>query len=522
MPNVTKIPATLGRYTAQPIDTPVKRKVCAYARVSTDHEEQLTSYEAQVSYYTEYIKKHDDWEFIKVYADEGISGCSTKGRLGFQSMVKDALAGRFDLIITKSVSRFARNTVDSLSTIRKLKEHNVECYFEKENIWSFDGKCELLLSIISSISQEESRSISENVKWGHRKRMADGKVSVPFSRFLGYDKGEDGNLVINEKEAETVRLIYRLFLEGLTAYAISKYLTEQGIPTPCGKTKWFRSTVTSILTNEKYKGDALLQKSFTSDYLTKKIKTNHGEVPMYYVQDNHEAIVSPEVFDAVQQEIERRSKSGSRYSGVDILSAKLICGECGCFYSPKVWHSTDKYRRIIYQCGHKYKKQKRCSTPHFTAEQIQDIFIQAVNGLIENHEEVTANLREGMKLISDCTALEQERDRMKEETVLLAGMVESLIMENARVALDQTEYRKKYDSLSERYDTAKARYEELEQQIEEKSQRMQMMQTFIDSVSKMNPLTEFDETLWGILLESMTVCTKDDIRVKFRDGMCTN
>ncbi|MEE5994663.1 MAG: recombinase family protein, partial [Oscillospiraceae bacterium] len=378
MPNVTKIPATISRYTAQPIDTPVKRKVCAYARVSTDSEEQLTSYEAQVSYYTEYIKKHDNWEFIKVYADEGISGCSTKGRIGFLKMVEDALAGKINLIITKSVSRFARNTVDSLSTIRKLKEHNVECYFEKENIWSFDPKCELLLSIIASISQEESRSISENVTWGHRKRMADGKVSVPFSRFLGYDRGEDGNLVINEKEAEIVRLIYRLFLEGLTPYSIARHLTEKGIPTPAGKTKWTDSTVKSILTNEKYKGDALLQKSYTADYLTKKKKVNHGEVPMYYVQDNHEAIISPEIFDAVQHEMERRKKSGSRYSGVDILSAKLICGECGCFYSPKVWHSTDKYRRIIYQCGHKYRKQKRCSTPHFTAEQIQDIFIQAV------------------------------------------------------------------------------------------------------------------------------------------------
>ena len=198
--------------------------------------------------------------------------------------------------------------------------------------------------------------------------MADGKVSVPFSRFLGYDRGEDGNLVINEKEAEIVRLIYRLFLEGLTPYSIARHLTEKGIPTPAGKTKWTDSTVKSILTNEKYKGDALLQKSYTADYLTKKKKVNHGEVPMYYVQDNHEAIISPEIFDAVQHEIERRKNSGSRYSGVDILSAKLICGECGCFYSPKVWHSTDKYRRIIYQCGHKYRKQKRCSTPHFTAE----------------------------------------------------------------------------------------------------------------------------------------------------------
>ena len=520
MPNVTKIPATISRYTAQPIDTPVKRKVCAYARVSTDSEEQLTSYEAQVSYYTEYIKKHDNWEFIKVYADEGISGCSTKGRIGFLKMIEDALAGKINLIITKSVSRFARNTVDSLSTIRKLKEHNVECYFEKENIWSFDPKCELLLSIIASISQEESRSISENVTWGHRKRMADGKVSVPFSRFLGYDRGEDGNLVINEKEAEIVRLIYRLFLEGLTPYSIAKHLTEKGIPTPAGKTKWTDSTVKSILTNEKYKGDALLQKSYTADYLTKKKKVNHGEVPMYYVQDNHEAIILPEIFDAVQHEMERRKNSGSRYSGVDILSAKLICGECGCFYSPKVWHSTDKYRRIIYQCGHKYRKQKRCSTPHFTAEQIQDIFIQAVNGLIENHKEVTANLREGMKLISDCTALEQERDHMKEETVLLAGMVENIILENAKTAIDQTEYRKKYDALSKRYETAKSRYEELEQQISEFQARVREMERFISSISKQKPLTEFDEALWGGLLESITVYSTEDIRIKFRDGMC--
>ena len=520
MPNVTKIPATISRYTAQPIDTPVKRKVCAYARVSTDSEEQLTSYEAQVSYYTEYIKKHDNWEFIKVYADEGISGCSTKGRIGFLKMVEDALAGKINLIITKSVSRFARNTVDSLSTIRKLKEHNVECYFEKENIWSFDPKCELLLSIIASISQEESRSISENVTWGHRKRMADGKVSVPFSRFLGYDRGEDGNLVVNEKEAEIVRLIYRLFLEGLTPYSIARHLTEKGIPTPAGKTKWTDSTVKSILTNEKYKGDALLQKSYTADYLTKKKKVNHGEVPMYYVQDNHEAIISPEIFDAVQHEMERRKNSGSRYSGVDILSAKLICGECGCFYSPKVWHSTDKYRRIIYQCGHKYRKQKRCSTPHFTAEQIQNIFIEAVNSLIDNHEEVAANLREGMKLVSDCTALEQERDRMKEETVLLAGMVENIILENAQTAADQTEYRKKYDALSKRYETAKSRYEELEQQISEFQARVREMERFISSISKQKPLTEFDEALWGGLLESITVYSTENIRIKFRDGMC--
>ena len=192
MSTVTKIPASISRYTSAPINALVKRRVAAYARVSTDHEEQLTSYEAQVSYYTDYIKEHADWEFVKVYADEGLSGCSTAKREGFRQMVADALAGRLDLIITKSVSRFARNTVDSLSTIRELKEHNVECFFEKENIWTFDGRGELLISIMSSLAQEESRSISENVIWGQRKRMADGKPNVPFGRFLGYDKGPGG------------------------------------------------------------------------------------------------------------------------------------------------------------------------------------------------------------------------------------------------------------------------------------------------------------------------------------------
>ena len=255
MPRITKMPASISRYTSAPIDAPVKRKVAAYARVSTDNEEQLTSYAAQISYYTDYIKGREDWEFVKVYTDEGISGCSTKRREGFQAMVADALAGKIDLIITKSVSRFARNTVDSLTTIRSLKEHNVECYFEKENIWTFDGKGELLLTIMSSISQEEARSISENVTWGQRKRMADGKVSLAYSRFLGYDRGADGKMVINPEQAETVRLIYRWFLEGMTPHTIAVRLTEKGIKTPGGKDKWSATTIRRILTNEKYNLD---------------------------------------------------------------------------------------------------------------------------------------------------------------------------------------------------------------------------------------------------------------------------
>ena len=317
---VMKIPATVSQFTASPIDSRKKRRVAGYARVSTDHDEQLTSYEAQLDYYTTLIKSHDDWEFAGMYSDEGVTGTSTKKREGFQTMVADALSGKIDLIITKSVSRFARNTVDSLSTIRELKEHNTEVYFEKENIWTFDSKGELLITIMSSLAQEESRSISENVTWGHRKRMADGKVAVAYSRFIGYDKGENGSMVINEEEAKVIRLIYGEFLAGLSYHAIADRLTSLGIKTPGGKSKWSQSTVKSILQNEKYKGDALLQKSYTPDFLTKKQVVNNGEVPQYYVQGSHEPIIEPEIFDRVQDMIKQRaSKRG--YSGVTIFSS---------------------------------------------------------------------------------------------------------------------------------------------------------------------------------------------------------
>lgn len=261
---------------------------------------------------------------------------------------------------------------------------------------------------MSSLAQEESRSISENVKWGHRKRFADGKVSVPFGRFLGYKRGEDGNLVIDEDEAVTVRKIYRLFLSGLTPHAVAKRLTSEGIPTPGGKDKWNPSTIKNILTNEKYKGDALLQKEFTVDYLTKKKKTNEGEVPQYYVENNHEPIISPEVFEMVQQEFERRKDGNSRYSGVDIFSSKIKCGCCGSYFGSKVWHSTDKYRRIIWQCNRKFDGQK-CTTPHLTEDEIKAAFIKAVNKLLKNKNELISNIELIRKTLCDVSALEEQQ-----------------------------------------------------------------------------------------------------------------
>ena len=274
---VTIIPATINPMTRMPVMGVRKRRVAGYARVSTDKDEQFTSYEAQVDYYTKYIKGNPEWEFVKVYTDEGISGTSTKRRDGFNEMIEAALNGEIDLIVTKSVSRFARNTVDSLSTIRKLKEKGVEVYFEKENLYTLDSKGELMLTIMSSIAQEESRSISENVTWGKRKSAADGKVSLAYKHFLGYDKGPNGTLVINEEQAVTVRRIYHDFMAGKTAWAIADELTAEGVPTPGGCKKWRVTTVESILTNEKYKGDARLQKTFTVEVMLNSNVIGRGE-----------------------------------------------------------------------------------------------------------------------------------------------------------------------------------------------------------------------------------------------------
>ena len=465
---VTTIPATISKYTAAPIDSKAKRKVAGYARVSTDHEDQVSSYAAQVDYYTKYIKGRDDWEFVGIYTDEGISGCNTKKREGFRSMVQDALDGKIELIIAKSLSRFSRNTVDSLTTIRKLKENGVEVWFEKENIWTFQARGEILLTILSSLSQEEARSISENVTWGLRKKFADGKFSVGYSRFLGYDKGEDGNLVINEEQAKTVRLIFGLFIEGLTPCAIAKELTKRGILTVTGKSKWNAATINGVLANEKYTGCARIQKTFTPDFLTKKVVKNTGQVPSYFVEQSHPAIIAPETFEMVQAEVARRKQKGGRYSGVSIFSGKIKCGECGGSFGAKVWHSTDKYRRVIYRCNKKYDGHK-CQTPHVTEEEIKAAFVTAFNKLVTEREEIAANARLVRQTLCDTTDLEVEKASLQQELAVLVEMTQNCIAENARFAQDQGEYQKRYNGLVERYEKAKARFDEVTATIAQRS-----------------------------------------------------
>ena len=517
--SVTKIPATVSQFTAAPIASLVKRKVAGYARVSTDHDEQLTSYEAQLNYYTSLIKSHEDWEFAGMYSDEGVTGTSTKKREGFQAMVTDALGGKIDLIITKSVSRFARNTVDSLSTIRQLKEHGTEVYFEKENIWTFDSKGELLLTIMSSLAQEESQSISENCTWGQRKRFADGKVTVPCARFLGYDRGEDGNLVVNPELAVTVRRIYSLFLQGKTPHGICQILMDDGIPSPSGKKEWNQSTVKSILMNEKYKGDALLQKSYTVDFLTKKTKTNEGEIPQYYVEGNHEAIIDPETFEMVQREMARRTKGRNRHSGVHLFSGKIKCGDCGGWYGSKVWHSNDVYKRTIWQCNQKYKNEKRCTTPFLDEATIKARFLTAANILLAGRPDAIRTCEAAIKTVFDLTDLLAEQARLHGEMELLSGMMEESIRQNATVALDQAEYQKRFDDLSQRFDTVKQQHSEVSDRISDLKSRKGEMMDFLKLLKNQeDEVTVFSEGLWTGLLDYATVYADGRMTFTFKNG----
>lgn len=520
MPKITKIPATINPKTRLPEMSRRKRRVASYARVSTDSDEQFTSFEAQQEYYTNLINAKPDWEFAGVYADEGISGCNTKARKGFKQMIDDALAGKFDLIITKSVSRFARNTVDSLTTIRLLKEHGVEVYFEKEGIFTFDGKGEVLVTIMSSLAQEESRSISENVTWGQRRSFEKGKVHLAYGRFLGYDKGKDGKPAVNKEQAVVVELIYRLFLDGKSTCGICKELEGRGIPAPGGGQKWTKTTVDSILTNEKYKGDALLQKTYTIDFLEKKKKINEGEIPQFYVADSHQAIIDPDIWAQVQIEFARRKELGQSYSGKSTLCAKLVCEDCGAFYGRKVWHSTDAYKKEVWQCNGKFKsKDRRCDTPTVTTEYVQSRFVQAYNQQMTDLPRIIADCELMRKALTDFRELDTAIEQAKQESDLIAGMVEELVRENASTAMSQDVYTQKYQSLNQRFNQMVEEINRLTAERTLREQKDKAMGLHIRTLRKSpTVLHEWDNTIWTVMVEKAIVHRDKSITFVFYNG----
>lgn len=345
--------------------------------------------------------------------------------------------------------------------------------------------------------------------------MADGKVSVQFGRFLGYDRGENGEFVVNREQALIVKQIYSMFLKGMTYTAIARTLTEEGIPTPGGKEKWGSRVVKSILTNEKYMGDALLQKSYTVDFLTKKKKVNEGQMPQYYVEDIHEAIIAPEIFQTVQQEILKR---GEKYhSSVHIFSSKIKCGCCGGWFGSKVWHSNSKYRSVIWQCNQKFKMN--CATPHLTDEQIKSAFLSAVNRLLSGKNNVVQDAKELLPQLLNTAELERKQSELHSELQVITEMVQQCISDNAHIPIDQTEYKMRYDTLAEKYDKVKNQHDAITEQISRKKLQHTEIQKFISAFQKTpDVLTEFDADAWYALVDFATVYATGDIRFTFKNG----
>ena len=369
---------------------------------------------------------------------------------------------------------------------------------------------------MSSLAQEESRSISENTTWGKRKQFAEGKTSVGYSAFLGYDK----DFKINEEQAKVVKLIYKLFLGGRSFYAITKELEKRGIKSPSGKDKWYISTVRSILTNEKYRDDALIQKEYTADFLDKTRRKNTGEIPQYYVEEHHEAIISPDLFDFVQTELKAR-ENGGKHSGVSIFANKIKCGCCGGWYGAKVWHSTDKYRRVIYRCNKKYaKKGKPCGTKHLTEEEIKQIFVKALNSLVEVKENVIAELRVLIDGVCQTRELTEERDNVEQELCVLAERLETLIRQNARVAQDQTVYLKQENEIRALYVEKQGNLEQLDGKISERESKRNTLEGMIQVICGIDgEQVAFDEELWGGLLDHIVVKEDRAIVVVFKGGI---
>jgi site-specific DNA recombinase len=340
-----------------------KKRVCAYARVSTDHVKQEESLENQITYYERLIAANPEYVFVGVFADQGISG-TTDNRPEFRRMLDLAKQGAIDLIITKSISRFARNTAALLQRVRELKDLGVEIKFEKENISTLSGDGELMLTVLSSFAQEESKNISDNVKWAIKKKFERGELMINTQRFLGYDKDEHGNLIINKEEGEIVKQIFTEYLEGKGTFTIAKDLNASGFPTVAGGI-WQESTILNMLKNEKYKGDVLLQKYYTPDHLKGYTLRNNGEQDSYYIEDNHPPIISKEIWEAVQMELKVRAAAKGndgdtdKYQNRYPLTGMLFCGTCGATLKRRIWNSKLPCKKVVWQCSNYIKNGKK-------------------------------------------------------------------------------------------------------------------------------------------------------------------
>lgn len=494
-----------------------KLRVAAYCRVSTDSDEQATSYEAQIEHYTEYISKNPEWVLAGIFADDGITGTNTKKRDEFNRMIEECHAGNIDMIITKSISRFARNTLDCLKYIRELKDLNIPVFFEKESINTMDAKGEVLLTIMASLAQQESQSLSQNVKLGIQYRYQQGKVQINHNRFLGYTKDADGNLVIEPEQAEIVRRIYREYLQGLSMDKIAAGLEADGILTGAGKTKWHTSTINKILRNEKYIGDALLQKTYTTDFLTKKRIKNNGTVPQYYVEGDHEPIIPKDIFLLVQEELVRRrvvhtSDNGKRhcYSCKHCFSQIVICNECGEFYRRVHWNNRGS-KSIVWRCCSRLDNTGHaCHSRTVNETLLEQVVIDAINRVLCQKDDFLQTLRANIA------------------TVVLQGDVLSPEVIDERLGKLQKELLKKvnqkddYDAIADEILRLRDQRRQAEVDSVIKDEQMKQIRDLQDFVkSQPATITEFDETLVSRLIAKITVFD-DHFTVDFKSGITIN
>lgn len=489
-------------------------RVAAYCRVSTDYDEQASSYETQVVHYKELIQKEPTWEFAGIYADDGISGTNTKKREQFNQMIAACKAGKIDLIVTKSISRFARNTIDCLKYIRDLKAINVAIFFEKENINTMDAKGEVLITIMASLAQQESESLSQNVKMGIQYRYQQGKVFVNHNHFLGYTKDAQGNLVIEPAEAKVIKRIFYSYLNGMSMKQIADSLKADGILTG-GKTKnWQSSGVSRILKNEKYMGDALLQKTYTVDFLSKKRVKNNGIMPQYYVENDHPAIIPKPVFMQVQQLIKQRqngitTKNGKhrRLNGKYCFSQRVFCGKCGDIFQRNMWYWPEKV--AVWRCASRIKRSKsgrRCMIRNVKEPLLKEATVQAFNQLIEGHKladkQIKANI---MKVIKNSKGptLDQLDKQLEEVQIQL---------------IQAANQHQNCDALTQQI-------MDLRKQKEKVQSRETDKQTKLHSIDEINKLVEFhkyglvdfDEQLVRRLVEKITIF-KRYMEFTFKDG----
>ncbi|MCM1228486.1 MAG: recombinase family protein [Clostridium sp.] len=526
-PNVTIIPAKVQTEISR--DKYHQLRVAAYCRVSTEQEEQQNSYQVQIAYYTDLINRKKEWTLVNIFADEGISGTQTKNRTEFKRMIRMCKNKKIDLVITKSISRFARNTVDCLEYVRQLKDLGIGVIFEKENINTLTMTSEFMIALYGSFAQAESESISKNVSWGKEKAYREGKVQFQYKYLLGYKKGADGKPEIVPEEAEIVRMIYNLFLDGYSMRNIKKILESGGFLTATGKKTWNESHISSILKNEKYVGDALMQKTYTLDCITHKVVKNHGERPMYLVTDHHDPIVDRDTFNRVQQELARRSSKRKisdktvteqgKYSSKYALTELLICGHCGTPYRRTTWSARGK-KQVVWRCISRLEHGKKyCpDSPTVKEENLHKGIIRAINNYYCCRDDIARILKANIGTVLECqgqeeiTSIENRLKEIDQARNDLVGLI-------ASGGCDEDKLDSEFSRLYQEEQQLSERLEMLKSQNKTSAETQKKLDKIMDMIEHEKfELETFDNVLIRKLIECVKVLSKTEILVIFKGG----